>query len=108
VWSGKQAQERGLIDHLGGLRDAVADAAGRAKLGTDFQLRYVEKSLGTLDRFLLSVSDSASAHVVAKFDLSLPQSLLLGDADLRRPLRMLQNLSAGKPAVFAYCFCEVR
>ena len=29
-------------------------------------------------------------------------------ADLRRPLRMLQNLNAGKPMVFAYCFCEVR
>jgi protease-4 len=108
VWSGQQALERGLVDQLGGMRDAVTDAATRAKLGTDFQLRYIEKPLGTFDRFLLSMSESAMAHVMGKLELSVPQTMLLGDADLRRPLRLLQNISAGKPAVFAYCFCEVR
>ncbi len=108
VWSGAQAKERGLVDQLGGLRDAVTDAATRAKLGTDFQLRYIERTPSAFDRFLLSFSESAMAHVLGKMDLSLPQSLLLADRDLQRPLRMLKNLSAGKPQVFAYCFCEVR
>ena len=108
VWSGAQALERGLVDQLGGLRDAVADAASRAKLGTEFQLRYVERPPGAFDRFLLSLSESAMAHVAGQFDFGVAQSLLARDADLRRPLRMLQNLNAGKPTVFAYCFCEVR
>ena len=33
VWSGSQAKERGLVDKLGGLNDAIAAAASRAKLG---------------------------------------------------------------------------
>jgi protease-4 len=108
VWSGAQALERGLVDQIGGLRDAVADAAARAKLGTDFQLRYVERTPSTFDRFLLSLSESAMAHVAAKFDFGLADSLVAHDPDLRRPLRLLQHLNAGKPAVFAYCFCEVK
>ena len=32
VWSGKQALEIGLIDHLGGLQDAIAAAAKTAEL----------------------------------------------------------------------------
>jgi protease-4 len=112
VWSGEQAKERGLVDQLGGLRDAVADAAERAKLGSDFQLRYVEKPLGTFDRVLQGFSDSALARVIASTDLAgdwaWPQASILASADLQRPLRLLQHITAGKPAVFAYCFCEVR
>jgi protease-4 len=33
VWSGAQAHERGLVDQLGGLRAAIAEAARLAKLG---------------------------------------------------------------------------
>jgi len=33
VWSGAQAVERGLVDRLGGLRDALADAKQRAGFG---------------------------------------------------------------------------
>jgi protease IV len=107
VWSGKQALERGLIDKLGGLDAAVASAAKRAKLD-DFQVRYVEKSLGAFERFLLGFSESALAGTVSRLDISLPQWRVFADADLRRPLRLLQQTTSGKPAVFAYCFCEVR
>jgi protease-4 len=34
VWSGSQAKERGLVDRLGGIDDAIASAASRAKLGS--------------------------------------------------------------------------
>ena len=108
VWSGAQAKERGLVDELGGLREAVAAAAESARIGKDYQLRYVERPLGTLDRFLLGFSDSALARVVARLDLPWSHASLLADVDLRRPLRLLQQVRAGKPAVFAYCFCELR
>ena len=45
VWSGSQAQERGLVDKLGGLDDAIAAAAARAKLGKNFSVRYVEREM---------------------------------------------------------------
>jgi protease IV len=108
VWSGRQALERGLVDKLGGLDAAVAAAAERAKLGTEWQTRYIEKTPGALEQFLLSMSNNASAQAVARIEVLRPEAALLRDPDLQRPLRMLGNLHSGKPAVFAYCFCELR
>jgi len=51
VWSGGQALERGLIDHLGGLHEAIAAAAGRAGL-THFRVDWVEPQLNARDRIL--------------------------------------------------------
>jgi protease-4 len=39
VWTGQQARERGLVDELGGLGRAVAEARARAGLRADAQLR---------------------------------------------------------------------
>jgi protease-4 len=38
VWSGKRAVELGLVDHIGGIQDAIAAAAKQAKI-TDYRLR---------------------------------------------------------------------
>ena len=38
VWSGAEALKLGLVDGLGGLNDAIADAARRAGLGTNYRL----------------------------------------------------------------------
>ena len=43
VWSGEDAFELGLIDHLGAFDDALAAAAKRADLGDDFKVRYIEE-----------------------------------------------------------------
>lgn len=42
VWSGQQALERGLVDRLGGLTEAVAEAAKLGKLPSDARLQYVD------------------------------------------------------------------
>ncbi len=108
VWTGRQALDRGLVDKLGGLDAAIAAAAERAKLGADWQTRYIEKTPGTFEQFLLSMSDSAGARALAKIELLRPEASLLNDADLQRPLRLLRTVQGGKPNVFAYCFCEIR
>ena len=52
VWSGAEAKSLGLVDELGGLEDAVKEAATRAKLGDDWHLEeYPKKS--TLEERLL-------------------------------------------------------
>ena len=38
VWSGKRAVELGLIDHIGGIEDAITAAAKEAKI-KDYRLR---------------------------------------------------------------------
>jgi protease-4 len=52
VWSGQQALERGLVDRLGGLADAVAEATKLAKLPADARLQYVEADPGRLQRWM--------------------------------------------------------
>src|SRR5690606_31277773 len=53
VWSGAQAKERGLVDKLGGLHDAIAAAAARAGLEANYQVRYIERDLSAWERFVL-------------------------------------------------------
>ncbi len=52
VWTGAQALERGLVDKLGGLNDAVAAAAVRAKLAPDVRVAYIERPPGRLQQVL--------------------------------------------------------
>ncbi len=52
VWSGQQALERGLVDRLGGLGDAVAEAIRLGKLPVDARLKYVEADPGRLQQWM--------------------------------------------------------
>lgn len=52
VWTGRQARERGLVDTLGGLSDAIANAAERAQLRGDYTVLYLERQPRGLDRLL--------------------------------------------------------
>jgi protease-4 len=51
VWTGRQARERGLVDRLGTIEDALAIAAGRAGLppGTELEVRPFEPPRPFLD-----------------------------------------------------------
>jgi protease-4 len=61
VWTGRQARERGLVDTLGGLEDAITRAAERAKLGDDYEVLYLEREPRGFDRFVsMLVSEAAS------------------------------------------------
>ena len=107
VWSGAQAKERGLVDQLGGLREATAAAAQAAKLGDNYQVRYVEKSMSAWERFIVSLSNDASASFVQSV---VPQSMrtLLAQPDVQGQLKLLSSLDSNKVGVFAYCFCEIK
>ncbi len=52
VWTGTDAKERGLVDVLGSLDDAVAIAANSAGLGDDYQVRYYPEPESLIDQFL--------------------------------------------------------
>ena len=51
VWSGAQALEHGLVDHLGGLDAALASAAARAGLDA-YRVEWVEPELDARERIL--------------------------------------------------------
>jgi protease-4 len=50
VWSGQRAKALGLVDQLGGLEDAIQDAAKRAKLENDWELEEYPKTRGLEER----------------------------------------------------------
>jgi protease-4 len=108
VWTGAQALQRGLVDQMGGLEDAIAYAAKDAKLGDDYAVRYIEPPLNPLQRFFLGVGDSASARVLTSLGLQVPESWLLAVPKLLPELSWLQNARAGKPVEYAYCFCRLQ
>ncbi|MBN6102785.1 signal peptide peptidase SppA [Xanthomonas sp. CFBP 8703] len=111
VWSGAQAKERGLVDAFGGFKDAVADAAARAKLGDrdKYRVRYIEKPATPFAQFVSGfagsrmgawmLGDSALAHAVLA--RSMPE--------LDTQLRFVQDATDkrdGTPVkALAYCFC---
>jgi protease-4 len=104
VWSGAQARERGLVDELGGLTEAIAGAAERAHLGKDFRVRYLEKPLSAWERLALSFNEDALAEVGKRL---LPAARLI-PPDVAAQGRLLQALRPNQVGVLAYCFCELR
>ena len=78
VWTGTQARERGLIDRTGGLRDALAAAAGRAKLNQGYRVQYVEQQPGRGERLLAFLGGTAMPGIGADFDASAWLTLLSG------------------------------
>ncbi|HEX5353008.1 MAG TPA: signal peptide peptidase SppA [Rhodanobacteraceae bacterium] len=108
VWTGEQALQRGLVDQLGGLSDAIAYAARDAKLGSDYAVRYIQPPTSALQRFLLGVGNSASVRALTALGLRLPNSWLLAAPKLLPDLAWLRHAVAGKPVEYAYCFCRLQ
>ena len=106
VWSGAQAKQRGLVDKLGGLEDAITSAAARADIAGNYRTRYVERELSGWERIALSFSNSASARAMTKWsgiDALLPN--LPAVAELRSAVDLLNTLAGNRFGVVAHCFC---
>jgi protease-4 len=107
VWTGQQALERGLVDQLGGLDAAIADAAGLAKLGKGYPVRYVETPVGGFEKFLIGLNHSASVHVLQSWGLRLPNWVAQVSA-LAPEWQLLRSAQAGKPNIYVDCLCRPR
>jgi len=55
VWAGVDAQRIGLVDHLGGLKDATDAAAKLAELGTDYDVDYIAPDLSLREELLMQL-----------------------------------------------------
>ncbi len=105
VWTGAAAKEIGLVDRLGTLEEAIAAAAGRAQLGDDYEVRYLDPDLTWQQALMLEFRSSASA---------VAEKMGFGDsrpAILRRVLDPLEREIArwarfNDPRhLYSYCFC---
>ncbi|HEY0749248.1 MAG TPA: signal peptide peptidase SppA [Steroidobacteraceae bacterium] len=59
VWSGADAQRIGLVDQLGGLKDATVAAAKLAQLGSDYDLDYIEPNLSLREQLMMQIRSQA-------------------------------------------------
>ncbi|HET7655865.1 MAG TPA: signal peptide peptidase SppA [Luteimonas sp.] len=107
VWTGRQALERGLVDRLGGLRDAVIEAATLAKLGKDYPVRYEEAPLGGFERFLVNLNHEAATRVLQSWGVRLPR-WFAQLPELAPELELLRHAKAGTPNIYADCLCSPR
>ncbi len=111
VWSGAQAKERGLVDAFGGIADAVADAATRAKLGKpgDYQVRYLERGATPFERFFARFAESrAGGALLRNSDFAhalLARALPRTAQDLRFLDAALKPGNGAPVKALAYCFC---
>lgn len=62
VWSGLQAKDRGLVDVLGGLDDAIQIAAAKAGVQDDYRVLYYPEQKTMLERFLAELSQDVQSR----------------------------------------------
>lgn len=107
VWSGAQALERGLVDSLGGLEQAIAQARELAGLPADAGFAYIEQPPTFMDRLLGGFGGSAMASFGVRHGLLMPSAWLPKHAvdDLTRMQRMLNSRSPGQQSVYMHCEC---
>ncbi|BDT60034.1 protease [Massilia varians] len=109
VWTGAQAKERGLVDRLGGYRDALASAAKRAKLGEDYRVAYIERPVSRIERFLNMMGASTAQAVNIQVKLGLMEAALPAGpvAQVAQDMAFLKDVADGrKPfAAVTHCLC---
>jgi protease IV len=96
VWSGHQAVELGLVDHLGGLHEAIAAAARLADVEA-FGVRYIERPLTAAEQLLQQFANL----------LGLASSARLAPLSaINRTLAELRALVAFNDPLHLYGLCE--
>ena len=61
VWTGQQALERGLVDQIGGLQDAIARAAELAEI-EEYGIRVIPKELDQIEQIFSALEELSVAH----------------------------------------------
>ncbi|MFU8877110.1 MAG: signal peptide peptidase SppA [Wenzhouxiangellaceae bacterium] len=110
VWTGAQAQARGLIDQLGTLEQAVDAAARLAGVADDFRPVYVERKLSPFAEFLSRMGAEALVHAGLESLNIMPAAMPGRDLyrDLIGQFEQVVNAQARRPLpdAMAHCLCE--
>ena len=102
VWAGADAHELGLVDELGGYRDAIELAAELAKLGEDYSVDYPEAQGGLGDVLGLRIRAGVASLVAPLLPESILPRLPAALSPLLAEARRLSRL-ADPSNLYAYC-----
>jgi protease IV len=105
VWAGVDAQRIGLVDHLGGLKDATDAAAKLAQLGTDYDVDYIEPELSLREELLMQIRSQA-VRAAQLAGIIPPRSDVERFLDpLLDQVRAIAKLNDPR-GLYAYCWCR--
>ena len=114
VWSGADAFDRKLVDRLGGLPEAIASAAKRAKLAEGkYRVWYVEREMTFREKLVARLLEGRARFACAfGLDVAEPEAAPAPPA-VRAVLDRLGEtarlLAFNDPnGAYAWCGCEVR
>ena len=105
VWAGIDAERIGLIDHLGGLKDATDAAAKLAELGSDYEVDYIEPELSLRQQLLMQMrSETLRMGQIA--GIFAPRSEVERVLDpVLEQARAIARLNDPR-GLYAYCWCR--
>jgi protease IV len=105
VWAGLDAQRIGLVDHLGGLKDATDAAAKLAELGANYDVDYIEPDLSLREELLMQIRSQA-ARLGAWVGLIPQRSEVERMLDpLLEQARAITQLKDPR-GLYSYCWCR--
>ncbi|SDJ60147.1 signal peptide peptidase SppA [Microbulbifer yueqingensis] len=102
VWTGRAAQQLGLVDELGYLNDAIASAAQLAKL-EQYEVVEIKRPLTPGEWLVSALSDNIDARVTAGLEANLPLGAWL--ASLQPALEPLAELRSFRDPRALYARC---
>jgi protease-4 len=105
VWAGVDAQRIGLVDTLGGLKDATDAAAKLAQLGSDYTVDYIESELSLREELLMQLrSEMLRMGQIA--GIIAPRSEMERVLDpVLEQARAIARLNDPR-GLYAYCWCR--
>jgi protease-4 len=105
VWAGLDAQRIGLVDHLGGLKDATDAAAKLAELGAGYDVDYIEPELSLREELLLQIRSQAVR--LAQLTGLVPQRTEF-ERILEPLLEQAHEITKLKDprGLYSYCWCR--
>jgi protease-4 len=105
VWAGVDAKRIGLVDYLGGLKDATDAAAKLAELGSNYDVDYIEPELSLREELLMQLR-SELARVARMTGWFAPEDGIERALDpIVERAREIAELNDPR-GLYAYCWCE--
>jgi protease-4 len=107
VWAAGDAQQRGLVDRLGLLDDAVKAAAERAQLGDKYSYEYLDVELSWRQVLAQQVSAISGKlmHALAP-EMRLLSVLGQQVSPLQKEMQRLQRFATSRNTYY-YCACSL-
>lgn len=103
VWTAKQGKDLGLIDHMGGLSEAIADAAQQAQLNR-YGVQWVEETMSFKDQLMVDMLAKAAEFLPQ--NSRMKPSLEAYLAPIQAQLAVILGNQQNGVAQLAHCQCE--